>query len=195
MLSQILNNTEKNWVSFLTSFTSVFVSLNCESLVNRSIPLLLPILKYMHSKNTIGDVKCSYAGLLSTKCIQNNVRLASPTLLIWQFSVNRISLASFLLDMGKQKSNRCGAEKRGVPSHSKNTISDVRSVVKCSYAGLLSIKCLQNDVRLASPTLLILQFSLTLISLASFLSNMGKQNSNRCNAEKRGVPSLAILFA
>ena len=36
---------------------------------------------------------------------------------------------------------------------------------------------------------------LTHISLASFLWDIGKQNSPRCDAEKRGVPSGAILFA
>ena len=36
---------------------------------------------------------------------------------------------------------------------------------------------------------------LTHISLASFLWDIGKQNSPRCDAAKRGVPSGAILFA
>ena len=36
---------------------------------------------------------------------------------------------------------------------------------------------------------------LTHISLASFLWDIGNQNSPRCNAAKRGVPSGAILFA
>ena len=35
----------------------------------------------------------------------------------------------------------------------------------------------------------------TNISLASFLWDIGKQNSPRCDAAKRGVPSGAILFA
>ena len=38
-------------------------------------------------------------------------------------------------------------------------------------------------------------FSLTPISLGSFLWDIGKQNSPRCDAAKRGVPSRAILFA
>ena len=36
---------------------------------------------------------------------------------------------------------------------------------------------------------------LTHISLASFLWDIGKQNSTRCEAAKRSVPSGAILFA
>ena len=36
---------------------------------------------------------------------------------------------------------------------------------------------------------------LTNISLASFLWDKGKQNSPRCDAAKRGIPSGAILFA
>ena len=36
---------------------------------------------------------------------------------------------------------------------------------------------------------------LTHISLASFLWDIGKQNSPRCDAAKRGVPSGASLFA
>ena len=37
--------------------------------------------------------------------------------------------------------------------------------------------------------------SLTHISLASLLWDIGKQNSPRCDAAERGVPSVAILFA
>ena len=36
---------------------------------------------------------------------------------------------------------------------------------------------------------------LTHISLASFLWDIGKYNSPRCDTAKRGVPSGAILFA
>ena len=36
---------------------------------------------------------------------------------------------------------------------------------------------------------------LTHITLTSFLWDKGKQNSPRCDAAKRGVPSWAILFA
>ena len=36
---------------------------------------------------------------------------------------------------------------------------------------------------------------LTHISIASFLWDICKQNSPRCDVEKRGVPSGAILFA
>ena len=36
---------------------------------------------------------------------------------------------------------------------------------------------------------------LTHLSLASLLWDIGKQNSPRCDAAKRGVPSGAILFA
>ena len=38
-------------------------------------------------------------------------------------------------------------------------------------------------------------FLLTHISLASFLWDIGKQNSPRCDTAKRGVPSGAFLFA
>ena len=38
-------------------------------------------------------------------------------------------------------------------------------------------------------------WQLTHISLASFLWDIGKQDSLRCDAAKRGVPSGAILFA
>ena len=36
---------------------------------------------------------------------------------------------------------------------------------------------------------------LTHLSLASLLWDIGKQNSPRCDAAERGVPSGAILFA
>ena len=36
---------------------------------------------------------------------------------------------------------------------------------------------------------------LTHLSLASFLWDIGKQHSPRCDAAERGVPSGAILFA
>ena len=36
---------------------------------------------------------------------------------------------------------------------------------------------------------------LTHLSLASFLWDIGKQNSPRCDAAERGIPSGAILFA
>ena len=38
-------------------------------------------------------------------------------------------------------------------------------------------------------------FCLTHISLASLLLDIGKQNSPRCDAAERGVPSGTILFA
>ena len=38
-------------------------------------------------------------------------------------------------------------------------------------------------------------FTLTHISMASFLWDTGKQNSHRCDAVKSGVASGAILFA
>ena len=37
--------------------------------------------------------------------------------------------------------------------------------------------------------------SLTHLSLASFLWDIGKQNSPRCDAAERGVPSGPFLFA
>ena len=37
-------------------------------------------------------------------------------------------------------------------------------------------------------------YQLTHISLSSFLWDIGKQNSPRCDAAKRGVPSGTILF-
>ena len=37
--------------------------------------------------------------------------------------------------------------------------------------------------------------ALTHLSLASLLLDIGKQNSPRCDAAERGVPSGAILFA
>ena len=39
------------------------------------------------------------------------------------------------------------------------------------------------------------EFSLTHLSLASLLWDIGEQNSPRCDATERGVPSGAILFA
>ena len=62
-LSRILKNIENTWLSLSTSFTSVFVSLNYESMVKSSTQLLQPFLKY--SKNTIGDVRSV------VKCINN----------------------------------------------------------------------------------------------------------------------------
>ena len=38
------------------------------------------------------------------------------------------------------------------------------------------------------------KYRLTHLSLASLLWDIGKQNSPRCDATKRGVPSAAILF-
>ena len=38
-------------------------------------------------------------------------------------------------------------------------------------------------------------YSLTHLSLVSLLWDIGKQNSPRCDAAERGVPSGAILFA
>ena len=40
-----------------------------------------------------------------------------------------------------------------------------------------------------------MKISLTHLSLASILRDIGKQNSPRCDAAERGVPSGAILFA
>ena len=40
-----------------------------------------------------------------------------------------------------------------------------------------------------------IQIGLNHLSLASLLWYMGKQNSPRCDAAERGVPSGAILFA
>ena len=37
--------------------------------------------------------------------------------------------------------------------------------------------------------------TLTHLSLASFLWDIGKQNSPRCDAAERGVPSVSTLFA
>ena len=48
-------NIEKTWLSLSTSFTSVLVSLNSESMAKSLIQLLLPFLKY--SKNTTGDLR------------------------------------------------------------------------------------------------------------------------------------------
>ena len=39
------------------------------------------------------------------------------------------------------------------------------------------------------------RYILTPISLASFLWDIGKQNSPRCDAAERGAPSESILFA
>ena len=41
----------------------------------------------------------------------------------------------------------------------------------------------------------VMMFSSTHLSLASFLWDIGKQHSPRCDAAERGVPSGAILFA
>ena len=45
-----------------------------------------------------------------------------------------------------------------------------------------------------SPSTICL-FVLTHLSLASLLWDIGKQNSPRCDAAERGVPSGTILFA
>ena len=45
------------------------------------------------------------------------------------------------------------------------------------------------------PDMLSFRQDLTHISLASLLWDIGKQNSPRCDAAERGVPSGAILFA
>ena len=52
---------------------------------------------------------------------------------------------------------------------------------------------LQNQVGNSEKQILTL--SLTHLSLASLLWDIGKQNSPRCDAAERGVPSGAILFA
>ena len=43
--------------------------------------------------------------------------------------------------------------------------------------------------------LYLISLVLTHLSLASLLWDIGKQNSPRCDAAERGVPSGAILFA
>ena len=53
------------------------------------------------------------------------------------------------------------------------------SFLSCSLASLLALK----------------EMCLTHLSLTSLLWDIGKQNSPRCDAAERGVPSGAILFA
>ena len=50
-------------------------------------------------------------------------------------------------------------------------------------------------IPLQTPVFIYKTWSLTHLSLASFLWDIGKQNSPRCDAAERGVPSGAILFA
>ena len=70
----------------------------------------------------------------------------------------------------------------------------VLSMLKCikemksySLAFLVEYKLIVNNLRRVQ--------TLTHISLASFSWDIGKQNSPRCDAAKRGIPSGAILFA
>ena len=49
--------------------------------------------------------------------------------------------------------------------------------------------------RVAAQMSYFVAYFLTHLSLASFLWDIGKQHSPRCDAAERGVPSGAILFA
>ena len=60
--------------------------------------------------------------------------------------------------------------------------------------GMCEYLWMKNNVCSLSQRILIFD-KLTHISLASFLWDIGKQNSPRCDAAKHGVPSGAILFA
>ena len=56
--------------------------------------------------------------------------------------------------------------------------------------GLIPLSCSVIE----QGTCVLEQDTLTHLSLASFLGDTGKQNSPRCDAAERGVPSGAILF-
>ena len=57
-------------------------------------------------------------------------------------------------------------------------------------------RCSNDEAHICrSKQLVSVMTSLTHISLASFVWDIGKQNSPRCDAAKCGVPSGAILFA
>ena len=53
----------------------------------------------------------------------------------------------------------------------------------------------KSDILCMISLTFIYFISLTRISLASFLSDLGKQHSPRCDAAECGVPSGAMLFA
>ena len=58
------------------------------------------------------------------------------------------------------------------------------------------LNCMQCKISLANYNKLLSESHLlTHLSLASLLWDIGKQNSPRCDAAERGVPSGAILFA
>ena len=61
---------------------------------------------------------------------------------------------------------------------------------------LLYILIVLNDATLYIGYLVLkTDLKLTHLSLSSLLWDIGKQNSLRCDAAERGVPSVAILFA
>ena len=53
---------------------------------------------------------------------------------------------------------------------------------------------IRNGLHVGAMLIVIIQ-RLTHLSLASLLLDIGKQNSPRCDAAERGVPSGAIMFA
>ena len=59
--------------------------------------------------------------------------------------------------------------------------------IKCKFSQIYSKTTVINLHFISCP--------LTHISMASFLWDIGKQNSLRCDAAKRGVPSEAILIS
>ena len=69
------------------------------------------------------------------------------------------------------------------------------------YVSDLSYGCFGDEIlsrdsfRFPGSFCKCLEQSLTRLSLASLLWDIGKQNSPRCDAAERGVPSGAILFA
>ena len=78
--------------------------------------------------------------------------------------------------------SRCGQENIFLPSVQKQKFSPNIHYQTSGFTHLIVINA-------------FIIHSLTHISLASFLWDKGKQNSSRCDAAKRGVPSGAILFA
>ena len=66
----------------------------------------------------------------------------------------------------------------------KTSISTQSRAAQGKLVHCLSIKMMKKDARI-----------LTHLRLASLLWYIGKQNSPRCDASERGVPSGAILFA
>ena len=75
-------------------------------------------------------------------------------------------------------------------THAHCTLKKKKSYLSCCISDSMVV------IRAGAEAKLTLMCNiLTHLNLASYLLDIGKQNSPRCDAAERGVPSGAILFA